>query len=108
MIEASVGSVSAGESSQADGEGDSIEANVVKCRPLGNRDPAPKEVAACAPFLERQARLLRPAFVLVAGRVAAQSLLETAVVRTCDAYQEPCQNKAEAPEKATSLRVSRV
>jgi len=50
-------------------------ANVVKCRPPGNRDPLPDEIAACAPFLERQARLLRPAFVLCAGRVAAQALL---------------------------------
>ena len=52
-------------------------ANVVKCRPPGNRDPQPDETAACRPFLERQAMLLKPAFVLCAGRVAARNLLDT-------------------------------
>ena len=52
-------------------------ANVVKCRPPGNRDPLPDETAACRHFLERQIRLLRPAFILCAGRVASQSLLDT-------------------------------
>ncbi|MDR2134901.1 MAG: uracil-DNA glycosylase [Treponema sp.] len=52
-------------------------ANVVKCRPPGNRDPLPEEIAACAPFLERQIRLLRPKIILCAGKVAAQALLET-------------------------------
>jgi len=52
-------------------------ANVIKCRPPGNRDPQPDETAACARLLERQVRQLRPAFVLCAGRVAAQTLLGT-------------------------------
>ena len=52
-------------------------ANVVKCRPPNNRDPLPEETAACAPFLERQARLLRPRIILCAGRIAAQTLLKT-------------------------------
>jgi len=52
-------------------------ANMVKCRPPGNRDPAPNEIAACFPFLEQQIRLLRPQVILCAGRVAAQSLLKT-------------------------------
>jgi DNA polymerase len=52
-------------------------ANVVKCRPPNNRDPLPEETAACALFLERQIRLLRPRFILCAGRVAAQTLLKT-------------------------------
>jgi DNA polymerase len=52
-------------------------ANVVKCRPPGNRDPGPDEVAACFPFLERQIALLRPSIILCAGRVAAQNVLKT-------------------------------
>ena len=52
-------------------------ANMVKCRPPGNRDPEPGELAACFPFLERQITLLRPRLILCAGRVAAQSLLKT-------------------------------
>jgi len=52
-------------------------ANVVKCRPPNNRDPYPEETAACAGFLKRQITLLNPKFILVAGRVAAQTLLKT-------------------------------
>lgn len=52
-------------------------ANVLKCRPPGNRDPLPEEVQQCAPFLERQLMLLNPKIVLVAGRFAAQTLLAT-------------------------------
>jgi len=51
-------------------------ANVLKCRPPQNRDPAPAEVAQCMPFLQRQIALLRPRLILVVGRIAAQSLLE--------------------------------
>jgi uracil-DNA glycosylase family 4 len=42
--------------------------NVVKCRPPENRDPMPDEIAACAPFLERQLRALDPAVVVTLGR----------------------------------------
>ncbi|MDE2303947.1 MAG: uracil-DNA glycosylase [Gammaproteobacteria bacterium] len=52
-------------------------ANVLKCRPPGNRDPQPAEVAECLPYLERQIALVKPRIVLVVGRVAAQSLLGT-------------------------------
>ena len=52
-------------------------ANVVKCRPPNNRDPYPEETAACAHFLRRQISFLQPKFILVAGRVAAQTLLKT-------------------------------
>jgi DNA polymerase len=52
-------------------------ANVVKCRPPNNRDPYPEETSSCARFLERQITLLNPKFILVAGRVAAQTLLKT-------------------------------
>jgi DNA polymerase len=52
-------------------------ANVVKCRPPGNRDPLPEETAACAPFLARQIRLLKPLIILTVGRVPTQRLLDT-------------------------------
>jgi DNA polymerase len=52
-------------------------ANVVKCRPPGNRNPLPEEIAACAPFLRRQIALLRPKIILAAGSVAARALLRT-------------------------------
>ena len=52
-------------------------ANIVKCRPPGNRDPEPGEIAACFSFLEQQIALLRPRVILCAGRVAAQNLLKT-------------------------------
>jgi DNA polymerase len=52
-------------------------ANIIKCRPPSNREPYPEEAAACAHFLERQIELLKPKFILAAGRVAAQNLLKT-------------------------------
>lgn len=52
-------------------------ANVIKCRPPGNRNPMPEEIAACSPFLMRQIALLRPERILVVGRFAAQTLLGT-------------------------------
>jgi len=50
-------------------------ANVLKCRPPGNRNPQPDEVAQCEPFLRRQVELLRPRIILAMGRFAAQTLL---------------------------------
>lgn len=52
-------------------------ANVLKCRPPGNRNPQPEEVAKCEPFLMRQVELVDPAVIIVMGRFAAQSLLGT-------------------------------
>ena len=52
-------------------------ANVVKCRPPGNRDPWPQETAACSHFLVRQINLLQPKFILCVGRISAQTLLKT-------------------------------
>lgn len=49
--------------------------NVLKCRPPGNRDPEPLEVAACSPFLHRQLALLAPRVILAMGRPAAATLL---------------------------------
>ncbi len=50
-------------------------ANVLKCRPPGNRDPAPDEVAQCLPFLRRQIDLLAPRLILVVGKFASAALL---------------------------------
>ncbi len=50
-------------------------ANIVKCRPPGNRDPQPDEVAACRDYLESQIDLIRPKVIVALGRVAAQTLL---------------------------------
>jgi uracil-DNA glycosylase family 4 len=52
-------------------------ANVLKCRPPGNRDPGASEAAECLPYLERQIALLKPKIMLAVGRIAAQNLLHT-------------------------------
>jgi DNA polymerase len=52
-------------------------ANVLKCRPPGNRDPQPAEAERCAGFLARQVELVAPELILAVGRVSAQSLLRT-------------------------------
>jgi len=51
--------------------------NVVKCRPPGNRDPKPDEIAACRPYLERQISLIGPRVLVTLGNFAAKLLLET-------------------------------
>jgi uracil-DNA glycosylase len=50
--------------------------NVVKCRPPGNRNPEPDEVAACEPFLMRQIEIVRPRVIVGLGTFAVQSLLK--------------------------------
>ena len=52
-------------------------ANVLKCRPPGNRNPEPEEVARCSPHLLRQIELVRPKLIVAMGRFAAQTLLAT-------------------------------
>jgi DNA polymerase len=52
-------------------------ANVLKCRPPGNRDPKPSEAASCRTYLERQVALVNPTLVIAVGRIAAQNLLAT-------------------------------
>jgi uracil-DNA glycosylase family 4 len=53
-------------------------ANVVKCRPPGNRDPEPDEIAACAGFLDRQERVLDPAVIVTLGRHSLRRYLPEA------------------------------
>jgi uracil-DNA glycosylase len=50
-------------------------ANVLKCRPPGNRTPSPLEVEACRPYLDRQIALIRPALIIALGKSAATTLL---------------------------------
>jgi uracil-DNA glycosylase len=50
-------------------------ANVVKCRPPGNRNPEPDEIAACEPFLRAQIAALSPRVIVALGKFAAQTLL---------------------------------
>ncbi|MEN2475737.1 uracil-DNA glycosylase [Burkholderia sp. GS2Y] len=52
-------------------------ANVIKCRPPGNRNPEPDEVASCEPYLQRQVALVKPKLIVALGRFAAQTLLKT-------------------------------
>lgn len=52
-------------------------ANTLKCRPPGNRNPAPEELHACEPFLQRQIALVQPKVLLAMGRFAVQALLRS-------------------------------
>jgi uracil-DNA glycosylase family 4 len=52
-------------------------ANVVKCRPPGNRTPTLEEAQACAPFLDRQVDLIAPKLIVALGKTAAMRLLNT-------------------------------
>lgn len=51
-------------------------ANVVKCRPPGNRNPQPGEMATCFPYLVRQIELIKPKLIVALGKIAVQALLE--------------------------------
>ena len=52
-------------------------ANTIKCRPPGNRNPAPDELAKCEPFLIRQVQLVQPKIIVAMGRFAVHSLLRS-------------------------------
>ena len=52
-------------------------ANILKCRPPGNRNPLPSEIAACSPYLIKQIELIRPEVICALGKFAAQTLLNT-------------------------------
>lgn len=47
-------------------------ANIVKCRPPGNRDPQPAEIEACRPYMDRQIELIRPRVIVTLGRFSMQ------------------------------------
>jgi len=52
-------------------------ANAVKCRPPGNRDPQPDEIATCRPWLESQIELIEPSVIVTLGNFATKLLLDT-------------------------------
>jgi DNA polymerase len=52
-------------------------ANILKCRPPGNRDPQPEESTQCTPYLSQQIALVEPRVLLAVGRISAQWLLQT-------------------------------
>jgi uracil-DNA glycosylase family 4 len=52
-------------------------ANIIKCRPPGNRNPEPDEIQACEPFLIKQLEAIRPKLICALGTFAAQTLLKT-------------------------------
>jgi uracil-DNA glycosylase family 4 len=52
-------------------------ANIIKCRPPGNRDPLPEEIAACEPYLLQQIEMIQPKVICTLGRFAAQTLLKS-------------------------------
>jgi DNA polymerase len=58
-------------------EEDIYVANVLKCRPPGNRDPLPEEIEACLPYLKRQIEILHPRIICSLGKFATQVLLRT-------------------------------
>src|SRR5918911_525246 len=57
--------------------GDVYIANVIKCRPPGNRNPEPDEVETCEPFLFRQIDIIKPKVIVALGKFGAQTLLRT-------------------------------
>jgi uracil-DNA glycosylase len=63
--------------------------NVVKCRPPGNRDPEPDEIAACRPYLQRQLQVLDPALVVSLGRFSLNSFMPGARISTAHGTARP-------------------
>ncbi len=59
-------------------------ANVLKCRPPGNRDPEPPEAAACIGYLRAQVALIKPKIIVCLGRISAKYILNTDVRITRD------------------------
>jgi len=52
-------------------------ANILKCRPPGNRDPKPEEIAACLPYLKKQIEIIQPRIICTLGKFSTQTLLNT-------------------------------
>lgn len=71
--------------------------NVVKCRPPGNRDPEPDEMAACAPFLHRQLEVIDPALVVTLGRFSLQTFMPGARISGAHGTTRPANPEAGAP-----------
>lgn len=72
--------------------------NVVKCRPPGNRDPEPDEIAACRPYLERQLQALDPAVVVSLGRFSLNSFMPGARISSAHGTARPLDPSVGAPD----------
>jgi uracil-DNA glycosylase len=72
--------------------------NVVKCRPPGNRDPEPDEMAACAPYLARQLAVLDPAVVVTLGRFSLGTFMPGARIGTAHGTTRPVDPATGAPD----------
>ena len=66
--------------------------NVVKCRPPGNRNPEPDEIANCEPFLKAQLAAIQPKVIVTLGKFAGQTLLRdsTSITRMRGKWREYC------------------
>jgi DNA polymerase len=64
--------------------GDVYIANVLKCRPPGNRDPLPEEVELCTPYLDRQLLIVRPRVIVTLGRYSTMYLMRKAGIQVRD------------------------
>ena len=71
--------------------------NVVKCRPPGNRDPEPDEMAACAPYLSRQLQVLDPTLIVTLGRFSLQTFMPGARIGQVHGTVRPADPEAGAP-----------
>lgn len=74
--------------------------NVVKCRPPGNRDPEPDEIAACAPYLARQLAALDPAVVVTLGRFSLATFMPGARIGAAHGTTRPIDPATGAPDAA--------
>ena len=72
--------------------------NVVKCRPPGNRDPQPDEIAACRPYLRRQLEVLDPAVLVTLGRISTGTLLPGARIAASHGTVRPLDQETGAPD----------
>jgi DNA polymerase len=72
--------------------------NVVKCRPPENRDPEPEEVAACAPYLQRQLQILDPALIVTLGRHSMARFMPGARISQAHGTTGPVDSASGAPD----------
>jgi uracil-DNA glycosylase len=72
--------------------------NVVKCRPPGNRDPEPDEIAACSSYLRRQLDALDPALIVTLGRFSLQSFMPGARISSAHGTVRPVDPATGAPD----------
>ncbi len=58
-------------------------ANIIKCRPPGNRDPQPDEIAACKPWLDRQIEIIKPRMIVTLGRFSMSLFIPGKAISKC-------------------------